>query len=151
MKIVRRFVSRSRSATVLAIAALLSSLAGAAVFHGAILSWTHGEQNSDFLAAHVAHMRIELARIHHGKVDGRTLARILNAQPVANDSAAADAPDLQALKNGIARYLAGQATSDRTGIIDARFVTFADAGAATAAPGPAAPAADDRTYVGQKT
>jgi DmsE family decaheme c-type cytochrome len=153
MKIGWRFVSRSRGATVVAVAVLLSLLAGAVVFHGTLYAWTRGGENANFLTAHVAQMRLEMARIHRGKVDERTLARILSAQSTAADPATADARDVESLRSGIARYLAGQAGSDGAESVKTAFVTYAgaDAPADAAPPGAAAPLADDRTYVGQKT
>jgi DmsE family decaheme c-type cytochrome len=131
-----------------AICVLLLSLAAAAAFHGAILrSWSHRNYSQQFLAAHVASMRSELARIHRGKVDAGTLKRIVEAR---TEDAVEDPGSNQAnapkITNEIVNYLAGASHSKAGGFINASFAT-----SDVDAPATAASADDNRTYVGQKT
>jgi DmsE family decaheme c-type cytochrome len=150
-----RSVLRSRVVVVFAIVGLFSLLAAAAVFHGTLYAWSRGGHDPRFLAAHVAEMRAELARIHAGKVDGSTLKRILemNAPSAAQDASAAESPDQPTVGLMIARYLGGDSAPDKRAITRASFAADADAAGAPAAAthSPAAEDENDRTYVGQKT
>jgi DmsE family decaheme c-type cytochrome len=155
MKGVSRPGSGLRLAAVVAIILLLTSLATAAVFHGTLYAWSHGTFDRQFLAAHVASMRTELARIHRGKVDDRTLRRILeaDAQVLAADVTTVDAINAPTISDAIARHLAGGPEADIRGLTQTSFVADADPGrsASSSPPPPPAENADDRTYVGQKT
>src|SRR5690242_723429 len=163
MKGVRGSELRSRLGIALAIIGFTSLLSAAAVFHGSFYSSSRGRQDVRFVAAHVAEMRAELARVHTGKVDKETLQRILdmNAQSAYRDAPVGDSPDAPAVEEAIAHYLAGHSAADRTLIREANFVS--DAAGAESASAPAAVSApvrpppqppedeNDRTYVGQKT
>jgi DmsE family decaheme c-type cytochrome len=143
--------SRLRLVIVIAIGVLLSSLAAAAIFHGALFARGHRNYDGQFLAAHVANMRGELARIHRGKVDDRTLKHILAMQAEgAEEPTVVDQGNTSTVGDAIARHLAGEPEIGPGGLTNASFATDA----APANPPSALPPQstdDDRTYVGQKT
>jgi DmsE family decaheme c-type cytochrome len=155
MKGIRRSLLRSRFAIAFAIIGLLSLLSAALVFHGSLYAWSSGVHDSRFLTRHIADMRVELARIHAGKVDRRTLKRILelNEQPVAEHGSIVDSSDDLIVGRAIAQYLAGETATGKSEITNASFVADADAAAvaATVSHGSAADDESERTYVGQKT
>ncbi len=140
-----------RAAIGVAIGTLLISLAAAVLFHGPLFVWSHGGYDRQFLAAHVASMRGELARIHRGRVDDRTLLRILEmkAQVADQESTTAGQVDTSIIGNAIAHHLAGDPEAEPGILTNASFGTDADPG--TVASAPPADNTDDRTYVGQKT
>lgn len=144
-----------RSAIIVAGMVLFASLAAGAMFHGALFGRTHGEYDRQFLAAHVASMRVELARIHRGKMDEKTLKHILEMQTREEPGAEtqnADQGDVSTIANTIARHLAGDPETDSGRLTNASFAADSDPGAAPPPPPqPASSADDDRTYVGQKT
>jgi DmsE family decaheme c-type cytochrome len=141
--------SRLRAAIVVSIGILLSSLAAAAMFHGAFFTGNRGGNDRQFLAAHVANMRDELARIHRGRVDSQTLKRILETKTEVEygEAPAIDQSDASTIGNAIERHLAGDPESESGGLTNASFAADASPGAST----PPADNPDDRTYVGQKT
>ncbi|HLY05357.1 MAG TPA: DmsE family decaheme c-type cytochrome [Rhizomicrobium sp.] len=162
MKEVRRSALRFSLAIAFVVIGLISLLSAAVVFHGSLHAWSPGRPDSRILAEHVARMRAELARIHAGKVDSRTLQRILAMHTQSgNQDAGNGSPDVPALEQALAGYLAGQRGTERPLVTFASFVT--DSAAADAASLGAAPASiaasqprppedeSDRTYVGQKT
>jgi DmsE family decaheme c-type cytochrome len=141
-----------RTATIVASVIVLTLLAAAAVFHGALFAWTSGGYDRQFLAAHIASMRGELARIHGGKVGQQALQRILEmrTEGAFPDPATADQGDASAVAGAIAHHLAGEPESDTGGLTNTSFATDASPDASPSTPAAAA-ADDDRTYVGQKT
>src|SRR5207302_9972858 len=147
MKVRWRFVWRSRGATVVAAVVLLSLMAGAAVFHGTLYAWNRGDENADFLTAHVAQMRLEMMRIHRGRVGASDLARISRDISVAAEDATADARDAEPLRSSIARYLADRSNGAESVAVsfvtDAGAQANADAPAAVPPPASATLAADD--------
>src|SRR5438132_6981661 len=153
MKVGWRSVLRSRTAAVVATIAAILFIAATALFHGRLYAWSRGD-DSRFLAAHIADMRAELARIHAGKVDDGTLKRILeiNVQSAAGVISTNPSPHAAIVGRIIARYLASH-TAASLEMTKASFVTDADAGGSPAAASHAsAPEEEsDRTYVGQKT
>ena len=75
--------------------------------------WSRGEESSDFLTAHTAQMRLEMMRIHRGKVGARYLARISRDMSAAAGDAMVDARDADPVRSSIARYLAGRSDGFR--------------------------------------
>jgi len=155
MKGVRRPVLRSRFAIAFAIIGLLSLVLAALNLHGSFYAWSGGVHDSRSLTMHIAHMRVELARIHAGKVDAHTLKRILelNEQPVSRDASTVDSSDNAIVGRAIAQYLAGKTATGKPEITNASFVAEADTPSvpATVSHGSAAADESERTYVGQKT
>lgn len=156
MKLISRAGSRIRIAAALAMLAILLSAAGA-------LGWRAFHQSTGwddpaFVAAHIANMRAELARVHRGKVNDATLRQILNSSAThATESPAADGAAPHAiLMTAIADYLAGRSAPEDVRMTQASYVADSDAGATSAglasSAAPASPEDEsDRTYVGQKT
>lgn len=158
MKGVRRSVLRAPLAVAIAIIGLTSLLSAAAVLHGSLHIGSRGKDASRFFATHAADMRAELARVHAGKVDKRTLERILkmDARTSNRDAPLSDSPGAQAIEETIAQYLSVHPGADGPQIIRASFVSdtsgsdTAGSSAATSQPRPPDDESD-RTYVGQKT
>jgi DmsE family decaheme c-type cytochrome len=154
MKVVWRSVLRSRVAVALGVILLLSLVASAVIFHGTLYAWSNGGNDSRFLAAHIADMRAELARIHAGKVDGAALKRILELKAESADRGTArnESPDAANVARVIAQYLASHSAADKLEVTNASFVAESDAGqTAVDSHGGAAEDESNRTYVGQKT
>ena len=173
MKGVRRSVLRSRVALALIVVGMTSLLLAAGVFHGSLYAWSRGGRDAGFVSKHIAAVHAELARIHAGKVDSRTLQRILemSARSDGDNAPISDSPDASSVPATIAEYLSKDPDSRRARITHASFVSAmagtdtgvlpAPASAPSAPSGPASrnvspqprPPADesDRTYVGQKT
>src|SRR5580698_3525962 len=115
MRGVPRPALRSRMAVVIAGVIVLTILAAAVLFHGTLFAWTTRGDNQQFLAVHVASMRGELARVHRGKVDYRTMQRILEMQAESADAATTDQSDSSAVASAIAHHLAGDPENNTGG------------------------------------
>lgn len=143
--------SRIGIAVIAGVSLLTAAIAGLVALH-VVAADRRNVSNADF----ANHVRTELARIHTGKVDAATLARIERAQSESASGISAQEAEYRMddeTRSSIVRYLGDSEHERSGGFTTASFVTVADADTnppRTTDAQPASSAPDNRTYVGQK-